>query len=104
MATINAEEPRRHTGIRYRSAASTAVMRSGRHFAQFTVLAGTWIFFGVLRPGWDVERGDSAMDVCNDAGHCFFCTYDGHRYPDNMQDWEGAWVHSEHPGDRVGML
>jgi len=31
-----------------------AVMRSGRHFAQFTVLKGLYLFFGVSRPGWDV--------------------------------------------------
>ena len=42
----------------YRAAASTVVMRSGRHFAQFTVLQGVPTF-GVVRPGWDVEgRGE----------------------------------------------
>jgi hypothetical protein len=39
-----------------RSAASKVlVMRSGHHFAQFTVLEGNWMLFGVIRPGWNVE-------------------------------------------------
>ena len=33
------------------TAASTVVMRSGRYFAQFTVVRGDYIFFGVIRPG-----------------------------------------------------
>ena len=45
---------------RWRTAASAVVMRSGRHFAQFTVLGLHVKFFGVIRPGWDVERGANA--------------------------------------------
>ena len=46
-----------------RSAASKVVMRSGRHFVQFTVVAGDDVLFGVIRPGWDVEGG-SWTRVC----------------------------------------
>ena len=63
---------------RSRAAASKAVMRSGRHFARFTVVEGEFVmfgpgpspllFFGVLRPGWDVEGGDWTHNV---DGHCF---------------------------------
>jgi hypothetical protein len=35
----------------WRTAASTAAMWSGRHFAQFTVRGGTDMAFGVVRPG-----------------------------------------------------
>ena len=40
-----------------RAAASTVAMRSGRHFAQFTLMEGYNVLLGVIRPGWDVEGG-----------------------------------------------
>ena len=43
----------------YRTAASTAVMRSGRHFAQLTVLGGC-LDIDVIRPGWEVEGEENA--------------------------------------------
>ena len=39
------------------AAASKVEMRSGRHFALFTVVQGQDMFFRVLRPGWDVKGG-----------------------------------------------
>ena len=59
-----------------RAAASTVVMRSGRHFTQFTLLGGDLVFFGVLRPGWDVDEGGQPQHV---DGHCFYSTYSGCR-------------------------
>jgi hypothetical protein len=45
----------------FRTAASTAVLRAGCHYLQFTVVSGvSWMLFGgdmllgVIRPGWDV--------------------------------------------------
>eukprot|EP01046_Picozoa_sp_COSAG06_P054085 COSAG06_NODE_9529_length_1878_cov_5.018550_1_plen_39_part_10 len=38
-------------------------MRAGRHYAQFTVVAGWNMFFGVIRPGWDVEGGKNPEDL-----------------------------------------
>ena len=58
----------------YRAAASTVVMRSGCHFAQFTVLSGI-ASFGVIRPGWDVEGGANAF--LGDGHYCFYGTADG---------------------------
>ena len=52
-----------------RAAASKAVMRAGCHYAQFTAVSGMYVYFGVIRPGWDVERG---RDVQHAAGHCFY--------------------------------
>ena len=74
-------------------------MRSGRHFAQFTVLQGVPTF-GVVRPGWDVEGGAEAEDV---DGHCFYETLDGSCWPGGNHDWEGK-QHASEQGDRVGML
>ena len=65
MATKGAEDD-------FRAAASKAVMRSGRHFVQFTVVEGTYIFFSVIRPGGDVEGGVNADEV---DGHCFYTTW-----------------------------
>ena len=54
-------------------------MRSGLHFARFTVLDGDYRFFGAIRPGWDVEGGVDAFDV---DGHCFYATFTGTCFPD----------------------
>ena len=82
----------------YRTAASKAVMRSGRHFIQFTVIVGDDMLFGVIRPGWDVEGGEAAYEV---DGHCFYYKYNGWRMP-GSHEWEG--VHSvKEQGDRIGM-
>ena len=37
-----------------RLAASKVLMRSGRHFAEFTVVEGDAMHFGVILPEWDV--------------------------------------------------
>jgi hypothetical protein len=93
-----------------RAAASKVVMRAGRHYAQFTVVAKgdddhDSIFFGVIRPGWDVEGGKDATAV-KDAntvdGHCFYYTGNGFRFPGG-RDWEGMEGAMEE-GDRIGML
>ena len=81
-----------------RTAASTVVMRSGRHFVQFTVLEGADLLFGVIRPGCDVEGGATAHTV---YGHCFYATFES-RYPGNS-NWEGMQTAREQ-GDLIGML
>ena len=87
----------------FRTVASKAVMRAGCHYAQFTVMGGfTAKFFGVIRPGWDVEGGKDAQHV---DGHCFYNTYSGTRRPflPRNRDWEGMQGAKEE-GDRIGML
>jgi len=83
----------------WRSAASKAVMRSGRHSAQFTVVKGIDMVFGATRPGWDVEGGMDPEDV---DGHCFYATYSGLRFP-GYRGWEGRHG-ARKRGDRIGML
>jgi hypothetical protein len=89
------------TGMAYCPAvASKVVMRAGRHYAQFTVLDGRQVSFGVIRPGWDVEGGCSADSV---DGHCFYCmAYGRHccRWP--RCSWKG--MQGAKKGDRIGML
>ena len=80
-------------------AASKVVMRAGRHYAQFAVVSGRSILFGVIRPGWDVEGGKDAFLV---NGHCFYETYHGAHYP-APYEWEGMQGAKEE-GDRVGLL
>jgi hypothetical protein len=79
-------------------AASMAVMRAGRHYAQFTVVGGIRIFLGVIRPGWGVEREEDATEV---TGHCFYETFFGRRRPGH-HDWEGR--QRARQADRIGML
>jgi hypothetical protein len=83
------------------TAASKAVMRAGRHYAQFTVVSGIYKFFGVIRPGWDVEGGEETDAV---DGHCFYDTFSGHSPPlPGYRDWEGKQS-AQKEGDRIGML
>jgi hypothetical protein len=79
------------------TAASKAVMRAGRHYAQFTGASGT---FGVIRPGWDVEGGQATAHHAD--GHCFYFTRDGRRMP-GYHNWEGR-QHAREQGDRIGLL
>ena len=83
----------------FHAAASKVSMCAGRHYAQFTVVSGDEMFFGVIRPGWDVDGGEDADDV---DGHCFYCTRTGDRFPDGY-NWEGMQS-AQKEGDRIGML
>jgi hypothetical protein len=85
------------------SAASKAVMRAGRHYLQFTVASGLDMFFGVIRPGWDVGQGGAMTANAHHVdGHCFYSTYFGARFPE-MRNWEGRQS-TQKEGDRIGML
>ena len=81
-----------------RTAASKAAMRSGRHFAQFTVVQGRFMYFGVIRQGWDPRGGEGVYNV---DGHCFYRTGDGARFPGRIS-WEGG--QAAKAGDRIGIL
>ena len=102
----------------YRAAASKAVMRSGRHCAQFTVLGGSDMSFGVIQPGYNLEgctdgpfyigyNDDDPFDEGDEPlveeldGHCFYRTNDGKCQPGNFV-WEG--MQSAWEGDCIGML
>ena len=82
----------------FQAAASKVATRSGRHFAQFTRVSEDYLFFGVIRPGWDVEEGSDVEDC---GGHCFYATGSGHRFP-GEHAWEGR--QGAEQGDRIGML
>jgi hypothetical protein len=88
----------RSTTESLRTTASKAVMRAGRHYAHFTAVSGVYMFFGVIRPGWEVEGGQLAYGV---DGHCFYDTFTGHRCP-GYHEWEGRQGATN--GDRIGML
>ena len=95
-------------GCGYRTAASSAVMAEGRHYAQFVVLrAGKSMFFGVVRPEWDVEnKKDAEEHLLKNQKHCFFNAKTGRCYPggqrwDGMDLMDGGKVVD---GDRIGLL
>ena len=92
----------RTEGAGYRSAASKAVMGWGRHFAQFTVLNGCIMMFGVTRSGWNMEGG---VEAVHGDGNCFYGTVSGICQPGyrGNSHWEGMQSASEQ-GDRIGML
>jgi hypothetical protein len=81
-------------------AAGEAVMSEGKHFVQFTVLKGEYIYLGAMSAAWDVEGGQAVEQA--EEGGCFFSTNGGKCYPSG-EDWEGSQPATEE-GDRVGML
>lgn len=85
-----------------RTAASNVVMRAGCHFAEFTVVQGWDMCFGVILPGWNVHSGATAQ--CAD-GHCFYHTGSGCLYPGGHY-WlpQRINTHSCTKGDRIGLL
>jgi hypothetical protein len=84
----------------YKSAVSKVVMRSGCHYAQFTVEGGRDMRLGVLRPGWDVV-GDERLS--EHGGDCtFYSTFHGNCEP-RYTDWKGM-SNAREQGDRIGML
>jgi hypothetical protein len=81
-----------------RTAAGSGLPRKGRHFAEFTILRGTDVRVGVIRPGWDVEAGGDAWAA---HGHCLYHVGNGARCP-GQKEWEGR--QRAQKGDRIGLL
>eukprot|EP01046_Picozoa_sp_COSAG06_P055568 COSAG06_NODE_10258_length_1716_cov_2.036487_1_plen_291_part_00 len=95
------------TSNTWMTAASKAVMRAGRHYAQFTVVSGMYAMFGVIRPGWNVDRGKNKQwhesFVGCEGVHCFYDTSNGDRY--SWQEEEVNVMQTEmENGDRIGLL
>ena len=55
------------------------------------------MFFGVVRPGWNVEGGHDAYDI---EGHCFYFSQCGQRCP-GVHSWVGMQPARE--GDTIGL-
>lgn len=101
----------------WRMAKSRVVMRSGRHFARFTLHYGEMhsnqVFLGVIRPHYDPveqraawmgsssESDDEETNNQDSNDRCFYCTGLGWHYP--YSDWEGRESAKEQ-GDCVGLL
>lgn len=85
-----------------RTAASTVVMRAGKHFVQFRLRndgqSATTSCVGVVRPDWNVETGHNAQYV---RGHCFLRLADGRAFP-GLRLWAGMQAARE--GDCIGLL
>lgn len=62
------------------------------------MISGRDMLFGLVAPGWDVERGLNPHDQ---LGHCFFRTAVGCCEPGGVA-WRGAQPARE--GDRIGLL
>ena len=87
-----------------RTAASTVVMRAGRHFVQFHLREGVTnaatTCLGVVRPSWNVETGYNAQYK---RGNCFIRCADGKVFP-GYRDWPGMPMMAFAAGDRIGLL
>lgn len=83
------------------------VMRDGRHHAEFTLLKGNFMLFGIMRPDWcsvscelgEDERGRNGVYFERD--HCFYYTNTGHAHP-GQRKWDGMKNAIE--GDRIGLV
>jgi hypothetical protein len=109
------------------AAATTAVMRAGRHFAEFRIGESTldnpdddrpFPSFGVVLAQFDVEKNVGYTGPKYTNGNCFYDPYGGQRYPGAIMlpragstcrsgnhdgEWEGIDQRPAH-GDCVGML
>jgi hypothetical protein len=90
----------------WRAATTSEPMLDGVHFAEFTIERKNFgLFFGAVRPGWDVERcdvtGAHSVAAATLYGHCLYYSLSGKRWPDNGA-WEGMQPARE--GDRIGLL
>ena len=79
-------------------------MASGAYYAEFTIERKIYgHFFGVIRPGWNVEQvdvtGAHSEALAAAYGHCMYFSLSGKRWPDNRA-WEG--MASSREGDRIG--
>eukprot|EP01044_Picomonas_judraskeda_P000351 COSAG03_NODE_15_length_22165_cov_72.809934_20_plen_320_part_00 len=72
-----------NAGEHWRAAATGPVLRAGQHCAQFTVVDGDSMHFGVIRPDWDVVDGadSSGQDAAAVEGHCFYNSFTGFLLP-----------------------
>ena len=100
-------------GYHYRCAASAVVMRSGRHYAEFTLVDGQEHpdnHLGVVRPDWDATL--QQYEAHRQRDHCFFQTFDGGCLnpsanleadePNDVKTWVGQ-IRAD-LGARIGML
>ena len=84
-----------------RPACCGAVMHSGCHSVQFTMVRGTDLMAGVVTAGWDVASLCLAHSV---AGHCFFWAANGRCYPwgdPRGKDWGASGAEES---DRITLL
>lgn len=99
-----------NTGEHWRAAATQPRMRAGRHCAEFTVVEGDSMHFGVIRSSWDVVCGADAsgQDAAAVEGHCFYNTFTGFGMPGYHRWWNEAEADGTSPyankGDRIGLL
>ena len=99
-----------NTDEHWRAAATAPVLRAGRHCAQFTVVDGDSMHFGVIRPNWDVvEDADaSGQDAAAVEGHCFYNSFTGFLLP-GYRRWQNeagadSVSHYANKGDCIGLV
>ncbi len=100
---------RESTDRSYQYIRTGSVMRDGRHHAEFTLLKGDFMLFGIMRPNWctsDVERGEAergrnGSGVYFERDHCFYYTNTGHLHP-GQRKWAG--MRNAIEGDRIGLV
>ena len=88
-----------HGDAAFRCAMGDVVMQRGQHFAEFTIVGGSRLVLGVVRPDWDAHG--SEQQCHHVAGHAFYSSADGRCFPGN-DAWRGA--QPARAGDRIGLL
>ena len=86
----------------YKNISSNHVMRSGRHMAQFTLVKGSFMLLGLVRPDFVEGEEDAGGSTAHfEREHCFYYTNTGYRHP-GQRRWSGLKNAIE--GDRIGMV
>ena len=94
--TLSADGTEATQGRDFKTAVSGAVMRSGRHYAEFTTECEDFMI-GVIGAGFDVESGEGVYDHEGEHKGCLYYAGDGDRYPGGA-DWEGGIAHDSAGG------
>ena len=87
------------TATEVKTAVSGAVMRSGRHFAEFAC-ESKYLAPGVIGAGFDVRGTENPTDHEGEHKGCLYYASNGYRYP-GVGEWEG--MQRADKGDRIGM-
>jgi hypothetical protein len=99
------EQGRLVTATRWmdQAAACSTVMRSGRHFGQFSLVEGGFMMLGVVRPSWDAV---SELHAHEQGHHVFYHTGSGQRFlgkRKGKRKWPGM-ARAAGEGDCIGLM
>jgi hypothetical protein len=89
----------------YRGVATSAVLRAGKHYAECTIDAVDYIFFGLLPADAKMTGGAHGEDPVDHPGGCFYSSESGTRWNGTGEaHWHATGMQRAVRGDVIGLL